>query len=541
MRQLLRRFAVLGSSSVFTQLIAFGTLAIVARKAGPSNLGAYNWGLGIVSFLSLPITAGITAVGTRDIARDPSRAREVTGEVFVLQFLLAGIGYLLLVLLAPVIAPTTSMRRLLPIVALFLFTGTSFEWTLQALGRMRQIAVARVFGQVIFGVLVPILVISGFDGMRRYAWLMIAGLALKHLATTVFMVRSIGMPRLTAHWRPLWRRLRGSSTLGYTTVLLTLYSQFDLLMLGYLSTAYDTGEYAAANRIPGAIVTFVGAAWTSVVFPHTASLANTDKRTLRLHTRSLLTMTAMVSLPLAACTPFVAAPLMALVFGGQFAAAGTAFALLTVGLAAGLILMTLITILLGLGGDRRYAYAVTVAAAVNITLNLAVIPLFGRNGAAIDTVISDALLFVITARAAREALGGLSLEWWRIRRSVLALIPTIAALLIVSESVAPVWVRIPLAVAVYGAAIVLLRAVAPSEIRHVLAPDLPEAGPASAPAKATRQRASSGRSARTEGVSPARAEGVSRAGRADPAVRRGRDRVARPSRSRPGPRNWDAR
>ncbi len=525
MRQLLRRFAVLGSSSMLTQLIAFATLAIVARKAGPANLGAYNWGLGIVSFLSLPITSGITAVGTRDIARDPSQARQVTGEVFLLQLLLAGIGYGLLVLLAPVIAPTTAMRQLLPVVGLFLFTGTSFEWTLQALGRMRQIAVARIFGQVIFGALVPILVISGFEGMRRYAWLMIAGLALKHVATTVFMVKSIGVPRLPPRWSPLWRRLRGSSALGYTTVLLQLYSQFDLLMLGYLSTSYDTGQYAAANRIPGAIVTFVGAAWTSVVFPHSAALAKTDRRKLRIHVRSLLTLTAMVSLPLAVCTPFVAGPLMALVFGAQFAAAGTAFSLLTISLAAGLIDMTLITILIGLGGDRRYAFAVTAAAMLNIALNIPVIPLFGRNGAAINTIISDALLFVITARAARVALGGLSLERGRIGRSALAVIPTLLALIIVPESVAPVWLRIPLAVVVYCVALVLLGAVRPREIRHVLAPDVPEAGQPAGTPRPSRRRTSSGRTGR--------ADSVSRAGRTDPKPERGQDRVVAPS-WRPG-------
>ena len=469
MTQLLRRFAVLASSSVLTQLIAFATLAIVARRVGPANLGAYNVALGLVSFLTLPITSGITGVGTRDIARDPSQARRVTGEVFALQMLLASAGYALLLLFGQTVAPNRATTRLLPIVALFLFTGTSFEWTLQALGRMRAIAVSRVAGQVMFGACVPILVIGGFDGMTRYAWLMIGGLAFKHLATTAFLIRSVGVPRVPAEWRAIRRRFVASAPLGYTTVLLPLYSQFDLLMLGYLSTAIDTGEYAAANRIPGAIVTFVGAAWTSAIFPHSAALAARDRRRLRLHTESLLTLTVMVALPLAVCTPFIAQGLMGLVFGPQYAAAGTAFSLLTVSLSAGLIDTTLISILIGLGGDRRYAIAVTAAAILNIVLNIPVIPLFGRDGAAVATIISDALLFVMTAHAARASLGGLSLEWGRVARSSLALLPTAAWLALASGGLA-VWVRIPIAVAIYSAGLVVLGAVRHNEIRQVMAP-----------------------------------------------------------------------
>ncbi|HEY1591794.1 MAG TPA: oligosaccharide flippase family protein [Solirubrobacteraceae bacterium] len=477
MRQVIRRFAVLASSSALTQLIAFIALAIAARRVGPANLGSYTVVLALVTFLSLPITVGITNVGLRDVARRPDQVLEVTGEVFVLQLILATAAYVVLIALAPVITPTAAMSRLLPIVALFLFTGTSFEWTLQGLGRMREIAIARIVGQVAYGVLVPVLVVDGFPGILRYSWLMIAGLALKHVLTTVFLIRAAGLPRLRAGHRSIWRRFRVSVPMSYASVMLQVYGQIDQVMLGYLSTSFDAGQYAAAYRIPGAILTFAGS-WLSVVFPHSSALAETNREQLRRHAGMLLSVIAMFSLPLVACTPFVAHDLMVAAFGSQFGPASTAFTLLTVTVALALIDGTLSTLLLGLGGDRRYAVLVTATALFNAVVNVPVIALFGRNGAAVVTIVSETLLFAMLALSARLLLGGIVVEWGRLGRAALAVVPAVLALIVVPEGAAIVWVRILLGGAVYGVGTVLFGAVRVTEIRHVFAPRLTRAAPA---------------------------------------------------------------
>jgi O-antigen/teichoic acid export membrane protein len=469
MRDLIRKFAVLASTMLLTQVIAFVTLAFTTRRVGPSNLGAYTVALSLITFLSLPIASGITAVGTRDVAQRLDRARELTGEVFVLQLLLATAGYLAIVLLAPVIAPTQAMRSLLPIVGLFLFTGTSFEWALQALGRMRSIATARVAGQVAFGAMVPFLVIGGLKGMERYAWLMIGGLALKHLATAIYLVKFAGWPSLRVSPQRLWRRFKTSVPMSYASVMVQIYATIDSIMLGYLSTAYQVGQYAASGRIPGAIQTASGS-WTAVVFPHSASLAKTDRDKLRRQTGTILSANAMVSLPLMVCTPFVARSLMVTTFGGQFGPAGTTLALGAVGIGIMLFDSTLSTVIIGVGGERRYARAITTTALLNIALNLPVIPLFGRNGAVLAALASESVLCWMLIRIAREQLGGVSLEWGRIARVAAACIPAVAALIIVPSTEASVWVRIALGAGVYAVSTVLFGAVRRAELRYLLLP-----------------------------------------------------------------------
>jgi O-antigen/teichoic acid export membrane protein len=469
MRDVLRRFAVLGSTSLLTQLIAFATLAITARRVGPANLGAYNVILAIITFLSLPISFGITNVGLRDVAQHPDRVREITGEILVLQLILAVGSYLLLIALSPLIAPTDAAQRLLPIVALYLFTGTSFEWTLQALGRMRMIAVARMSGQVVFGVLVPFLVVSGFEGVERYAWLMVAGFAIKHVVTSVFLVRTVGWPRFRVTPESLWRRFRASSSMNLASVMAQAYGTMDLIMLGYLSTATDAGLYSAAYRLPSAILTFSGA-WSGVVFPHSAALATGNRRRLRGQASLMVSLSALFALPLAACTPFVAHGMMVAMFGAQFGPAGSTFALCTLGLALALVDVTLVSLVLALGGDRVYARAMMVTAIFNVALNIPVILAFGRNGAAVVAALSEAMLMCILLGAVSRQLNGLRLEWARIARAAAAVVPAIVALLAVPASDASVWIRIALGAIVYLLGTVLFGAVSSGEIRRLFSP-----------------------------------------------------------------------
>lgn len=467
MRQVLRRFFVLGSSSLLTQLIAFASLAIAARRVGPSALGSYTVALSIVSFLSLPMSLGMTAVGTRDVAREPSRVRELTGEVFVLQLVMAAAGYVILVALAPAIAPNGAMRSLMPIVALFLITGTSFEWTLQALGEMRLIAIARIAGQLAFGVLVPFLVVDGFRGMRIYAWLMIGGLAVKHVLTTIFLLRVAGPPKLRVAPARLWRRLRASVAMSYASVMVTIYGSIDQVMVGYLSTAYDAGEYAAAYRIPNAVGTFAGS-WFAVIFPHSAVLGESDPGRLRHDAGRLLSVVALFALPLAACTPFVAHGLMTAAFGVSYGAAGTAFALLTVAIALSLFDSTLVTLLMGVGRERAYASIITVTVVLNIAINAVMIPVLGRDGAAIDTIVSELVGAALLIRTVRRSLGGIDVEWMRLLRIGAAVVPAVVALVAVPGSVS-VWLRIVVGAAVYGVAVVATGGVAVRELRSVFA------------------------------------------------------------------------
>jgi O-antigen/teichoic acid export membrane protein len=264
----------------------------------------------------------------------------------------------------------------------------------------------------------------------------------------------------------LRKRLRASVALSYTSVMMQIYGTIDQIMLGYFSTAFDAGQYAAAYRIPNAVGTFSGS-WLSAVFPHSAVLGRQDRRRLRADVGRMLSVVALFAIPLAACTPFVAHGLMVAAFGHEYGPAATALTLLIVGTALSIVDSTLMSSLMGLGRDRFYAAVLTVTALFNVLVNLIAIPTFGRNGAAVVTIVSELLGFVLVSYGARRMLGGVKPEWRRLGRIVLAVCPAVIALALVGSSMS-VWIRIALGAAIYGVGAVLLGAVTRTELRAVL-------------------------------------------------------------------------
>ena len=187
----------------------------------------------------------------------------------------------------------------------------------------------------------------------------------------------------------------------------------------------------------------------------------------------MLSATVLFALPLAACTPFVAHGMMVAMFGAQFGAAGSTFALCTLGLALALVDVTLVSLVLALGGDRMYARAMMVTAIFNVAFENPGDPgLWSQLGAAVVGDLSEAMLMCILISVVSRQLRGLRLEWARIARAAAAVVPAVVVLIAVPASDASVWIRIALGAVVYLLGTVLFGAVSSDEIRRLFSPRL---------------------------------------------------------------------
>jgi O-antigen/teichoic acid export membrane protein len=110
-------------------------------------------------------------------------------------------------------------------------------------------------------------------------------------------------------------------------------------------------------------------------------------------------------LPAAAGLALVANDLIPALFGATFVPAATALAILVWGQALD-SLNPLLTQTLRATDRERSAAAITgIGAAVNLALNVALIPPFGLYGAAVATVLSFAVLLAINLRVLHNAVG----------------------------------------------------------------------------------------------------------------------------------------
>jgi PST family polysaccharide transporter len=429
----LRGFGLLAVANIIGQVLGFAALVIVARRIGAPALGNYNFAVALASYFGLLASGGVGYVAARDVTLEPGRISTVVSESLTIQGVGAGAAYLLLIVASRWVAPNSHAQALLPIAGLaFVLTALTLDWVLLALGSRMPVATARVAGQVVYAALVPILV-AGRSGVVTYAWLNVLG-----LVVTGVIVGAV------LRYRRLWRfvapqprslvaRVRRSAAIAYSLTMIQLYNTTDVLLLGYLADSRDVGLYAAASRLPYSLVALANV-WIQAFFPHAATTIRDDPARFHADVSRVLTAATVLALALASAAAVFPTRLMGSLFGHAFRAAGQPFEVLAAAMALVLIEAVLSNILIASSSDRRYAQIVTIAAFVNVGLNVILIPVLAATGSALATLVTEVLLVAMTLVAVRPIVGVPRLEAGRLVRGVAAVIAMCAVMLALAPS-----------------------------------------------------------------------------------------------------------
>ena len=96
------------------------------------------------------------------------------------------------------------------------------------------------------------------------------------------------------------------------------------------------------------------------------------------------------ALPVIAIALPLARPIMTLLFGAQFVGADTSLQILTAGLVFVFPLQLMHSVAISVDEERLLVQAATVGFVINLLVNLVAIPIYGKEGAATVTVLSEA-------------------------------------------------------------------------------------------------------------------------------------------------------
>jgi O-antigen/teichoic acid export membrane protein len=455
----LRGFAVLAAATVLIRLIGFVAITLFARKAGPETFGTYSFALALAGFVvGVPTNFGIGMLGIRRIARDPADAGKMVGEALALQAIIAAVSVALLVAFVPLLSTDHELVMLTPLVALYYVAySMTVDWALQGLQRLRAVAVARLAGQVLFGIVTPLILVSGSAGAVRYAAAFAAGAVLTAIVAFAMVRRAVGPVRVSWAIAPLWDLVKRAAPLGFSAIMLQIYFSMDQVLLGLLTSKAEVGQYAAAAKLPTVLSGFI-AIWVSAVYPHASKLFRDDRDALRRQLGSFTSLSVVAALPLAAGSAIVGTAVMTALFGASYRPAGTPFAVLMVASAVVMVAINYTSLAMAVDQERTFALAVTVASVINVLLNLLLIPFYGSIGAAISTVVAELAVFLICARRVVAIISRPPLAGRRIVGAIAATAVMSAALIAMPSSI-PVGLRIAAGGVVFLAVAVACKAV----------------------------------------------------------------------------------
>ena len=438
----------MGLGDGLARLLSFGATIYLARVLGADGYGVVALALGIALYLQQLVDYGVEALGIRRVAAARTDAAAMAGAYLAGRMALA-ITLLAITAVAATVFLPDPEGPVLALYALTLFPiALSTRWVHLGLERARPVGVARVVGEAIMllGVLVFVRSPEGILSVPL-AQFVGDGVAMGWL---FLRLGSHGL-RVRLRWDgPRIRELAGSALplVGHSLLGLVIYNS-DLIFLRLFRGRGDVGLYAVAYTLISFMLN-LGWAYSQSLLPTLTRLDSEggDKGGLF---QTAQAQVFVVTAPLAVGGWLVAEPLLQSLFGPEYLAAGAALAVLIWSVPISLVRTVSLAGLLS--GERQdlVLRTTTSSAAVNLLLNVALIPRFGILGAAYATVITEvmratlAVLFVT-----RSGYPGLALR--RFIPSFVSAVAMGAAVAALSDL--DVWLRIGVGALVYMAVLI---------------------------------------------------------------------------------------
>lgn len=372
-----------------TQAVYF---VIVARALGPHQFGEFAGVLAVVSVASPFAAAGAGNLLVMHVAREPRTFSRLWGTALA-AIPVAGVPLLAIVVgSSALLFPNLSLRLVLSIGIAEFFFARLAETAAQAFQAFERLRVSAVLwflpsaARCVAGVLFALVASSGSGAVGWSYWYLGASAA----ASLVTLAVAVGMLGRPGRGRPSLRGVSNGLYFSLAQSSANVYNDIDKAMLARLATLAAAGVYAAAYRA-------VSLAFVPVQSLLYATYARFFRRgaegingSLRFAWRLLpftVAYAGAVSLAL-----FAAAPLAADVLGSGYGDAPSVMrwlAPLPVIQACYYLAGDTLT---GAGFQRARSVLQLGAAALNIGLNLWLIPQYSWRGAAFATLLSLTLL-----------------------------------------------------------------------------------------------------------------------------------------------------
>lgn len=398
------------TSEVAGRLASLLLFAVAGHVLGVDGLGAFVFAVAFLGFVMVPVDLGLDRYMVRAIARERSSSDHLFFNAFVLKLALAppvfGVALIGLGILGHNHQAWLTTLALAPGVLCDSLARTQYS-LFMGYERNGPPSLADATQRICSAVLGIAALELGF-GVVSLGITYSIGSLIGVMIGFVLLPRTIGLPARNVS-RSSWRGL-ASRSLPFATqdIFTVLLARVDVLLLALIATQAAVGIYGAAYRLFESTI-FVAYALAGAYAAMFTYLRPDGEPPLRSAFQRSIKLVLVLLTPVAVAFAVLGGPICRLIYGESFASAGTPLAIL--GPAVVLLgIVTLSTSLMVSRENPRKMIPVTAAmAAINVGLNLALIPAYGASGAAAAMLATEVIFATWILRMATRAVG--SLQW----------------------------------------------------------------------------------------------------------------------------------
>lgn len=393
-----------------TAAVSIIILKLISSYLGRAGYGDYTTVYEFLAFFAIIADFGIFQIAVKEMSAQPSKRREIFGNIFALRILLTlaamsvaiGVAFLIpkysdtaIPAGIAIAAVTTFLTITFGTLSSLLQVALRMQWNVLGL----IVAKFAALGWMLF----TIFRILPDDPARGFFQLLVAGIIGGILQIIIVFFAARRVERISLRFDfPFWKEvLKKTLPYGAAILLATIYIRIDVILLSLMKGSEEVGLYGVAARILENLAV-ISIFFMNSSLPAITRLFRDNKEKLKQLLQYAFDFLILIALPIVVGGITLAYPVIALVSSPEFLS-DIANGFYGSDIALQILLVAMLFAYLGnlfgftlLAGNQQVKLLYVNAAAVifNLVSNFLVIPIWGFRGAAATSVASQ--MFVCT-------------------------------------------------------------------------------------------------------------------------------------------------
>ena len=402
-QRIAKNTSVLLAAQVASSFLGFFFMMYTARYLGAAGFGILSFALAFTAIFGIFTDLGLQPLTVREVARDKSLASKYLANISLMKVILVTITFGLIALVINLLGYPEQTIKVVYLVALsVIFNAFTqiFYSVFQAYERMEFQAIGRMLNAALLlcGVILAIklgFTVIGFASLYLITAVIALGYSFAVMKLKFSNAASASPIRAMefdwSFWKPT---IKEALPFGLTTIFVSIYYWIDSVMLSLMQGNEVVGWYNAAYRMVFVLL-FIPAAFSAAIFPIMSRFYITSHDSLRLSYEKFFKYMTILGIPIGVGITLLAQRLIPLIFGAEYVNSIIALQILVwssvlifMGAAFGNLFNSL---------NRQIIITkiTGVCAAINVVLNLILIPKYSLIGAGIATVATEFLALAL--------------------------------------------------------------------------------------------------------------------------------------------------
>lgn len=390
---ILKNFISLSVAELISKIMSLITFVYLARVLSPEGFGIIGFSTAFVSYFILIVNYGFETYGTREIAKEMENQERFVNSIISIKIIIALLAFGILTISTFLLNKGIVIQLALIITGINLFTTAfSVNWFFHGNQRMGYITGRQIFTSIMNLILIYFIINDKADVLltvfiTSFLWL-INSLWLLGIYNKAFFKFHFELNK-----NIIKKIVKDSTPLAFSSIMIAVYYNLDMVMLGFMKTDREVGIYNAAFRI-FLIGNISYNLLLKAFFPVLTKKSNFGSKDFNNLINNYFFTLLSFGIITSTCFFFFSNELISSLFGSGYVNSFVPLKIFAMNSLVVCVNIIFCNPLIILGKQKEYLAIVTSGALLNVLLNFIFIPTYSYIGAAYATLLSEVGVFV---------------------------------------------------------------------------------------------------------------------------------------------------